>query len=142
MDDRVPGEDFSYSDHNAVSLEIRINAIGEKKCNQRQRSADDCFDETIIQAIKVCKEATVTIAKSKHMFLISGGILFMILLGTVGFWPNYILSDIIKIVITGLCFYYIIMGTLWNKIEMNSLKAGLSALENFHKTRNESKHSN
>lgn len=59
----------------------------------------------------------------------------MFLLGTVGYWPNFVLYDVIKLIITGLCFYYLIMGTIWNKIEMNSLKAGLSALENVSKTR-------
>lgn len=61
----------------------------------------------------------------------------MFLIGTVGFWPNYIIYDVIKIILTGLCFYYLIMGSLWNKIELNSLKAGLNTLENFNRTRNE-----
>ncbi|CAK1578595.1 unnamed protein product [Parnassius mnemosyne] len=140
LEDRVPGEDFSYSDHNAVSLELRIRASREKKYNQREQSADDPFDETIAQAIKVCQDATVIIAKSKRTFLTSGGLMFMFLLGTVGFWPNNILSDIIKLILTGFCFFHLIMGTLWNNIEMNSLKAGLSALENFCKTRSVLKH--
>lgn len=59
----------------------------------------------------------------------------MFLIGTVGFWTNYVLYDIIKLIITALCFYCLLMGTLWNKIEMNSLKAGLGSLENFYKTR-------
>ncbi|KPJ00955.1 Putative neutral sphingomyelinase [Papilio xuthus] len=140
LEDRVPGEDFSYSDHNAVSLELRIREISDKKTSQRQQSAEDRFDNTIDQAIKVCQDAKITITKSKRLFLTCGGLLFMFLLGTVGFWPHNILADFVKIVITGFCFYYIIMGTIWNKIEMNSLKAGLSALENFNRTRNELKY--
>ncbi|XP_068627781.1 putative neutral sphingomyelinase [Battus philenor] len=138
LEERVPGEDFSYSDHNAVSLEIRLRVNNGKK-SHRQQSAEDRFDDTIAQAIKVCQDATITITKSKHLFLTCGGLLFMFLIGTVGFWPHYILADIVKIVITGFCFYYFMMGTIWNKIEMNSLKAGLSALENFSKTRSELK---
>ncbi|XP_046978892.1 putative neutral sphingomyelinase [Vanessa cardui] len=138
LEDRVPGEQFSYSDHNAVSLELKLTPTGNKS-KRRQLSEEERFQETVEEAIKVCKEATLTIAKSKKIFLTTGGLLFTFLLGSVGFWPNNILSDVCKIVITGICFYYIIMGTLWNRIEMNSLKAGLTALENFTKSRREIK---
>ncbi|XP_026491372.2 putative neutral sphingomyelinase [Vanessa tameamea] len=136
--DRVPGEQFSYSDHNAVSLELKLTPSNNKS-KHRQTSEEERFQDTIEEAIKVCKEATVTIAKSRKIFLTTGGLMFMFLLGSVGFWPNNIFSDVCKIVITGICFYYIIMGTLWNRIEMNSLKAGLTALENFTKSRREIK---
>lgn len=63
----------------------------------------------------------------------------MFLIGTVGFWPNYVMYDVIKLVLTGICFYYLLMGTLWNKIEINSIKAGLGALGNFNQTRKELK---
>lgn len=63
----------------------------------------------------------------------------MFLIGTVGYWPNYIVYDVMKLVISALCFYHLLMGTLWNKIEMNSIKAALGALENFNQTRKELK---
>ncbi|XP_032512196.1 putative neutral sphingomyelinase [Danaus plexippus] len=134
MEERVPGEPFSYSDHDAVALELKIKPSQSKP--KRQYSVEKHFQETIEEAIKVCREATVTITKSKKLFLMTGGLIFMFLLGSVGFWPNNIMTDILKIIMTGISFYYIIMGTLWNKIEMNSLKAGLTALENFYKSRN------
>ncbi|XP_030026289.1 putative neutral sphingomyelinase [Manduca sexta] len=138
LEERVPGQTFSYSDHNAVALELLIKP-SEHRINQRQDSKGDCFDETITQAIKVCEEATVNISKSKKLFLTAGTLIFLFLLATVGFWPNFIVYDVIKLIITGLCFYYLIMGSLWNKIELNSLKAGLSALENYSRTRMELK---
>ncbi|XP_013185710.2 putative neutral sphingomyelinase [Amyelois transitella] len=133
LEDRVPDQPFSYSDHNAVMLELRLSQTNEK-C-RRESSKDDIFDVTIAQAIKVCREATDTITKSRKLFLTAGGILFMLLLGTVGFWPSSLFSDVIKIIMTGLCFYYLLMGTLWNRMEMNSLKAGLIALENFTRSK-------
>ncbi|XP_053599565.1 putative neutral sphingomyelinase [Plodia interpunctella] len=133
LEDRVPNQPFSYSDHNAVMLELRLSPA-KAKC-RREPSKDDAFDNTVAEAIKVCREATDTISKSKKLFLTSGGLLFMLLLGTVGFWPNNVFCDVIKIIMTGLCFYYLVMGTLWNRIELNSLKAGLLALENFTKTK-------
>ncbi|CAG9792137.1 unnamed protein product [Diatraea saccharalis] len=136
LEDRVPGESFSYSDHNAVTLELKLSAVKSKN-DQKQLKMDSCFEVTAVQAIKVCEEAIDIIMKSKKLFLTSGGLLFMFLLGTVGFWPNKIIYDIVKIVITGFCFYYILMGTLWNKIEMNSLKAGLNALQNFNRRNTE-----
>ncbi|XP_026765111.2 putative neutral sphingomyelinase [Galleria mellonella] len=138
LEDRVPGHPFSYSDHNAVTLEMRLKSVNDSKIGQRQYSKNSSFDATVAQAIEVCQEATENIKRSKKLFLTSGGLLFMFLLGTVGFWPNNVIYDVIKIILTGLCFYYLLMGTLWNKIEMNSLKAGLSALENFSRTKLES----
>lgn len=136
LEDKVPGQPFSYSDHNAVTLELKLKATTSKS-SQRQYSKEGAFDVTVAQAIKVCEEALNKITKSKKLFLTAGGLLFMFLLGTVGFWPNKVHYDVIKIIITGFCFYYLLMGTLWNKIEMNSLKAGLNALQNFNKTRSE-----
>ncbi|RVE48954.1 hypothetical protein evm_006416 [Chilo suppressalis] len=138
LEDKVPGEPFSYSDHNAVTLELKLSAATSNS-EEKKLIRDKSFDATVAQAIKVCEEATETITKSKKLFLTSGGLLFMFLIATVGFWPNKIIYDFIKIVMTGFCFYYLLMGTLWNKIEMNSLKAGLNALQNFNKTRAEVK---
>ncbi|CAH0721530.1 unnamed protein product, partial [Brenthis ino] len=138
LEDRVPGESFSYSDHNAVYLELKLTNSNDK-FKQRRLSVDERLQETIEEAINVCKEATKTIAKSKRLFLLTGGLIFMFLLGSVGVWPNSVLSDILRIIITGICFYYIIMGTLWNRIELNNIKAGLIGLENFSKSRNDMK---
>lgn len=111
----------------------------DAKTVQKQYSKDNSLDETIQQTIKVCQEARDDLTKSKKLYLILGGLIFMFLIGTVGFWTNNILHDILKLFISGLCFYYLIMGTIWNRMELNSLKAGLSALENFATTRMESK---
>ncbi|XP_023938168.2 putative neutral sphingomyelinase [Bicyclus anynana] len=137
LEERVPGKAFSYSDHNAVYLELKIKQTDKFK--HRQQSAEERFQETIDEAIKICKEAMVTITKTKRLFLTTGGLIFMFLLGSVGFWPNNIIADVLKIIMTGICLYYITMGTLWHKIEMNSLKAGLSAMENFKRSRNDVK---
>ncbi|XP_072941862.1 putative neutral sphingomyelinase [Epargyreus clarus] len=141
LEDRVPGQEFSYSDHNAVSLELKVKPTNVKGTYRNYKLSDN-LDETIGEAIKVCREAIVSITKTKKLFLMSGGLIFMFLLGSVGFWPNVIWYDVIKLIMTGLCFYYLIMGTLWNKIETNSLKAGLSALENFNKSRDEMRQAN
>ncbi|XP_004927793.1 putative neutral sphingomyelinase isoform X2 [Bombyx mori] len=138
LPDRVPEQQFSYSDHNAVSLELHLKPC-EQKLNQRQESVDSAFQETITQAIKVCRDATTNLSKSKKLYLLSGGLIFMFLLGSVGFWPNFLIYDVLKLLITALCFYNLVMGSLWNQIEMNSLKAGLNALENFIQTRNDTK---
>ncbi|XP_041972796.1 putative neutral sphingomyelinase [Aricia agestis] len=133
LESRVPGEDFSYSDHNAVYLEIKMKQTNFKL--RPSQSVDTRRQETINATIKVCKDSTTTVMKSRKLFLMTGGLIFMFLLGSVGFWPNNILADVIKIIMTGICFYYIMMGTIWNRIEINSLKAGLSALENINKSR-------
>lgn len=134
LEDRVPGQPFSYSDHNAVTMELQLKS-SEKKIHQRPFSKEHDFCQTVAEAIKVCEEATVTISRTKTLYLTVGSLLFMFLLGTVGFWPNNVLYDVTKLVLTALSFYCLIMGTIWNKIEMNSLKAGLTSLENFSKSR-------
>lgn len=133
LQDRVPGKKFSYSDHNAVCLELLIKPA--KNTVLRQDTKDGVFDETISQAIKVCEDAAKNLSRSKKLYLTSGGLIFFLLLGTVGYWPNLLIYDLVKVLITGLCFYYLIMGSLWNKMEMNSLKAGLSALKNYSNLR-------
>jgi hypothetical protein len=136
LEDRVPGQPFSYSDHNAVMLELKLKPTNPKgDLKVRQPSRDESFDTTVVQAIKVCQEAMDTITNSKRLYLTSGGLLFMFLLGTVGLWPHRVIYDLIKLVMTVISFYCLLMGTLWNKIEMNSLKAGLNGLENFNKTK-------
>ncbi|XP_049888179.1 putative neutral sphingomyelinase [Pectinophora gossypiella] len=135
LEDRVPNQPFSYSDHNAVTLEVRFSRLSGSQIHQRVYSKDDSCYDSVKEAIKVCEEATVTISKSKTLYLTVGGLLFMFLLGTVGFWPPNVLYDVTKLIITALCLYCLVMGILWNKIEMNSLKSGRTALENFSRSR-------
>lgn len=130
LPDRVPGQNFSYSDHNAVCLELSL-APSENVSTKRQESKDGVFNETISQAIKVCDDAAKNLSKSKKLFLITAGLIFFFLIGSVGYWPHYVIYDVLKVLLTGLCFYNLMMGTLWNKIEMNSIKAGLTALRNY-----------
>ncbi|XP_026326469.1 putative neutral sphingomyelinase [Hyposmocoma kahamanoa] len=134
LQNRVPGQPFSYSDHNAVSLELQLKP-SQKTPHQRSYSRENEFCETVAEAMKVCEEATESISKTKTLYLTVGGLLFMFLLGTVGFWPNNVLYDVTKLVVTALSLYCLLMGSIWNKIEMNSLKAGLTSLENFSKSR-------
>lgn len=84
--------------------------------------------QAIEEAINVCDEAKEIVTRARKIYLTIGVTILIILLGTVGLGNNNLLYDIVKILFTGLCFYCIIMGTLWNQIEMNSLKAGLVAL--------------
>lgn len=139
LSDRVPDQEFSYSDHNAVMLELTIRPT-DGNLIEKQHSKDNALDDTLNQAIKVCQEAKRNLIKSKKLFLLIGGLLFMFLIGSVGFWPSSIIHDVVKLIVSGICFYYLIMGTIWNKIEMNSLKAALGGLENFATTRAETKH--
>lgn len=134
LEDRVPGQPFSYSDHNAVSLELQLKP-SQKTQHQRSYNEESEFYETVTEAIKVCKEATASISKTKTLYLTVGSLLFMFILGTVGYWPNNVLYHVTKLVLTALSFYFLVMGSIWYRMEMNSLKAGLTSLENFSKSR-------
>ncbi|KAJ0179484.1 hypothetical protein K1T71_005196 [Dendrolimus kikuchii] len=68
LEDRVPGQKFSYSDHNAVCLELLLKP-SQNKSVLRQDTKDGVFDETINQAIKVCEDAAKNLSKSKKLFL-------------------------------------------------------------------------
>lgn len=135
LPDRVPGKKFSYSDHNAVSVQLHMKPTCTAEKRECADSQDTEFHETCSQAIQVCKEAMADLSSYKTLYLTIGGVILMFLIGTVGYWPTNILFDIIKIFITGLCFYYLIMGSVWYKIETNCLKAGMGVLENLSKTR-------
>lgn len=140
LEDRVPGQPFSYSDHNAVTLELRLRRL-DTTYNERQGLLDDVsLDQTIAMAYQVCAESANNLARSKNLYLYTGLFIFMFLLATVGCWPNSFFFNVIKLGTTALCFYYLIMGTLWNRIEMNSLKAGLSGLDNYVRMRSRMKY--
>lgn len=136
LEDRVPGQQFSYSDHNAVALELHMRPT-EGSYKDQKVYKDGSLDDTIAAAYKVCDEAYSNLSRTRKLYLFAGGLMFMFLLGSFGYWPDYVFYNVLKIIITGLSFYYLIMGTLWNRIEMNSLKAGLSALDNFGKSRSQ-----
>lgn len=132
LKDRVPGHSFSYSDHNAVCLEV---ILSNDENNSKNLCPLACFNvplsTNINEAIKVCEDAKETLIRSKKLFLVAGGLLLMLLLGTVGLWSQIILHDLVRICVTCVSLYYFVMGTIWNRIEMNSIKAGLSALKKY-----------
>lgn len=133
MKDRVPEQNFSYSDHNAVCLEIKLSE-GMEATDGSQEKEDNfkiTLKKNITDAIQVCEEAHSNVVRSRKLFLVTASILFMLLLGTVGFWPHTILHDLTRIIIIVISLYFFVMGTLWNRIEINSLKGGLSALKNL-----------
>lgn len=133
LKDRVPGQSFSYSDHNAVCLEVKLT---NKDSDDYSKEISGTYSDELLlynvkEAIEVCEEAQEAVARAKKLFLVSGGLLLMLLLGTVGLWPHRILHDLTRILVSALSFYYIIMGTIWNRIEMNSIKAGLSSMRKY-----------
>ncbi|KAI8440435.1 hypothetical protein MSG28_001743 [Choristoneura fumiferana] len=136
LEDRVPGQPFSYSDHNAVTLELRLCRT-DTTSNERPGPVDDVLlDQTIAKAYQVFTESANSLNRSKNVYLYTGLFIFMFLVATVGCWPNQYFFNVIKLGTTAVCFYYIIMGTLWNRIEMNSLKERLSALDKYAEIRN------
>ncbi|XP_073966566.1 neutral sphingomyelinase [Choristoneura fumiferana] len=140
LEDRVPGQPFSYSDHNAVTLELRLCRT-DTTSNERPGPVDDVLlDQTIAKAYQVFTESANSLNRSKNVYLYTGLFIFMFLVATVGCWPNQYFFNVIKLGTTAVCFYYIIMGTLWNRIEMNSLKERLSALDKYVTTRSRMKY--
>ena len=135
LPDRVPGKEFSYSDHNAVSVQLNLKPRSNTSGNSKCIDIDTEFHETTKEAIQVCKEAMSDLSSFKTLHLAIAGVTLMTLMGTVGYWPSSMFCDIIKIIITGLGFYSLMLGTIWYKIESNCLKARLSVLDNFCRTR-------
>lgn len=140
LEDRVPGRPFSYSDHNAVTLELRLRRTDIVPLERPGPVDDFVLDQAIAAAYQVCMASVDSLKRSKNVYLYTGLSILMLLVATVGCWPNQYFFNVIKLGTTAVCFYYLIMGTLWNRIEMNSLKEGLSALDNYVTTRSRMKY--
>lgn len=129
LPERVPGKEFSYSDHEAVSACLQISPVLSSKTLDNSESV---YETVLTESMEVCDEALLSLAHHKRFYTFLTLALFIAIVFTtginapLGFIKTY---TILRILLTGLMFFTLIMATLWNKIEYHAVIAGKYAMK-------------
>lgn len=125
---RVPNENYSYSDHEAVTSTLYIN---------RKDVVHNFFNEeanrvTLEESVSVCNDALQHLMKEKVKYLLFTVFVFFLLLlvfcvsSPVGYVA---LFYILKLLLSILMLFSFLMATIWNKIEKHGILSGKLAME-------------
>lgn len=127
LPNRVPERTYSYSDHEAITATLKISQNESSTLN----SSNSC-GSILQESVEVCNTALKRLVSHKRAYWFITAVLFMLLVTTAtteapfGFTISY---HIIRIFITVLMGFTLIMATLWNMIETNAILAGKLAME-------------
>ncbi|KAJ1525886.1 hypothetical protein ONE63_009077 [Megalurothrips usitatus] len=124
LPETVPGENFSYSDHEAVMAKFKItptnNAIGGQSMDlERQCSV-------LKKALEICDEALGRVGRHKKQYWMMSLALLLVLIAVL--WVEWGITPLVPFV-TALMCYMIFMATLWNNMEVNGILAGKLGME-------------
>lgn len=124
--DKVPGRDFSYSDHEAVVALLNITKSQTAKT----------LEPNVLERIRVLEDAIHVVEKDlqrliwdRYLYFFVFALLFCLLFGTVHVQVAYGLQGllgILRIFFSIVMIFCMLMGTIWNRMENNAL---LSVLE-------------
>lgn len=133
LPNRVPDENFSYSDHEAVSATLYLNS----KEILHNFINDEIKQTTLEESVGVCNDALANLMKNKTTYFLMSFFLFVILLVTfcisspVGY---VVLFYIFKLLLSIIIIFSILMATIWHRIEKHGILAGKLAMEISLKT--------
>lgn len=126
--ERVPNHSFSYSDHEAISATLVIN---KKKVSDISRDLQDKRN-VLESSVDVLNAALRRLVGHKIVYLIFGILLFVLLLISFAFNSPFgypIIFGILRVIVTCLIIFCILMGIIWNKIERHGVLAGKYSIE-------------
>lgn len=128
LPERVPDQTFSYSDHEAVSATLKI-----EKCETCGPCLDkDSLKMILNESINICDVALHRLVIQKRVYWSFSLILIGLLITTIVTNPPFgysIIYHILRVVLTGVFCFTIIMASLWNRIERNAVLAGKLTME-------------
>ncbi|XP_011331930.1 putative neutral sphingomyelinase isoform X2 [Ooceraea biroi] len=128
LPNRVPYKDFSYSDHEGVMATLKFTN-GEHDTNSPN------VTDSLKEAIEICENALRSVQRQRFWYLLSGCILSIPLLWSIGLnCLNTSLGidiglNIARIFLTAILCYTLFMSSIWNSVEKNALKAGCLTIE-------------
>lgn len=122
MPNRVNKTNFSYSDHEGIQAELHIEPNFTKK-------NFSCDVSTLKEAQNVLNEASMTLNSHQRMYALASVILLATLLSWSpwDFIPNLIVN-LVRLVLSVLIIFTVIMATAWNRIEQNAVNATKSSI--------------
>ncbi|XP_015432024.1 PREDICTED: putative neutral sphingomyelinase isoform X2 [Dufourea novaeangliae] len=126
--ERVPYKQFSYSDHEAIMATLKFSPGQSQPVNPDVR-------DSLKEAINICETSLKTVHRQRIWYLILTCILGVPLIWSMGL--DYSVAsvgvtiglNILRIFLTATVCYTLFMGTIWNSIEKNALKAGCLGME-------------
>lgn len=121
--DKVPGHDFSYSDHEAVVAQLHITKTQSAKLAEPQPT----------ERVGVLEDTTDVVQRhlkrlywDRIIYFLVFGVLFCLVFGTIHLQVPYGLQSVLgvtRIIFSVVMVFSVIMATIWNRIETNSLLA-------------------
>lgn len=125
---RVPNSNFSYSDHEAITVSLCLKKIENGHINPDLNTKKDILTESI----DVLDHALKSLKYHKHVYAFISAILFVILISTIALEPIYgftIVFDVFRLILTCIFCFTLVMASLWNRIEKHAILAGKLAME-------------
>lgn len=133
---RVPGENFSYSDHEAVSAKIEITAKRNTEIRSEGDNSEICLNEeeiTVLQeSIDICKENLIKLKKDQIFYFCAACLFIFFLILAVEVIPLEGLVTfflIIRLILSAVVLYFMFMATIWNTIEKNGVLSGMLSMQ-------------
>ncbi|ODM99023.1 putative neutral sphingomyelinase [Orchesella cincta] len=121
--DRVPGQTFSYSDHEAVVAKLRVSKfvmgsilIAPAVLEEERKN------EILEESIEVCDHALTHLEASKKMYILLSIAMFMLLTITANL--EFPLAPVLRVVLLFLLFFAVFMSVIWHRMEVHGILSG------------------
>lgn len=125
---RIQDLAFSYSDHEAVCARLRVTKSREGDTNEENESRPEQI-KALEEAVSVCEVALCALDSNKRFFYLLLSITAVLLISLPhhglerGAFYNYLL--LIAHIVFGLVgAFFLVMATVWNRIERHAILAG------------------
>lgn len=134
LPDRVPGQKFSYSDHEAVLARIKVSpgSCEEASCLPDKHSQNVESQEVLHKAIQLCENSLEKLLFDRKFYFTFALIVIFILITFIdqsvpyGYKTVYLIA---KLCMFGVAMYFVFMGTFWNMIEKNGILSVKHSME-------------
>lgn len=120
---RVTGQNYSFSDHEAVFAELELNYDD----SHLKLGANFNYKKDLIDCMNVCDEAMHRLSYHRRLYWFLTTFLFCMLFITIGIDAPFNFTKVyhlLRFFVTAILCFTLIMATLWNNIEYNAVLAG------------------
>lgn len=125
---QVPGFSFSFSDHEAILVTLNIKA----ESHETETDDDESRHSILNTGIETCERALKNLRTHKIFYWVVTSLMFILVVGSIPFDAPYAykyLIHVLRVLVTCLICYTLVMGSLWNNIESHGILAGKLAME-------------
>lgn len=136
LPDKVPGHDFSYSDHEAVCATVKVtnthSIVEERQMAEDEKKITENNKIALSECIRQCDESLKELQNNRKNYSMAAIAMIVILLNMIELQAPYGLKTIflmVKILLTALTMFFIVMGTIWNIMERHGILSGKLSME-------------